>query len=198
MSYGTSLTSIDGLASGLNTTDIITKLMQIARNPQVQMQNAQAALKTKMAAYQSVNSKMQALGTAANALSKAAGWSVWKTASSDSTATTATATADAVGGRLSFVVHKPAGAGWVVSSGTVSSPPATIAGANGSILLAKGAGTLGLDTVSGTGLTDGNHTITVTQSSAGASITGSAVGASTTITSGVNDKLNVTVDGVAK
>src|SRR3954453_5569061 len=126
MSYGTSLTSIDGLASGLNTTDIITKLMQIARNPQVQMQSAQAKLKTKMAAYQSVNSKMQALGTAADALSKATGWSVWKTASSDPTATTATATADAVGGSLSFVVNKLARAASVVSSGTVSSTTATI------------------------------------------------------------------------
>ena len=98
MSYGVSTTSIDGLASGLNTTDIITKLMQIARNPQVQMQQAQLALKTKMAAYQSVNSKMQALGTAASALSNAAGWSVWKTTSSQPTSVTATATSDSVGG----------------------------------------------------------------------------------------------------
>ena len=35
MSYSTPLTSIDGLASGLNTTDIITKLMQIERQPQL-------------------------------------------------------------------------------------------------------------------------------------------------------------------
>src|SRR5204862_942909 len=104
MSYGTSMTSIDGLASGLNTTDIITKLMQIARNPQVQLQQAQARLKVKMAAYQSVNSKMQALGTAADALSKASGWSVWNTVSSDTTRATATATSDAVGASLSFTI----------------------------------------------------------------------------------------------
>src|SRR3954454_6246928 len=130
------MTSIDGLASGLNTTDIITKLMSIARNPQVQLQNEQAKLKTKMAAYQSVNSKMQALGTAADALSKAAGWSVWKTSSSQPTSVTATATSDAVGGSLSFTVNKLARAASVVSSGSVSSTSAVIA--SGSILLAKG------------------------------------------------------------
>src|SRR5436190_16564099 len=186
MSYGTSLTSIDGLASGLNTTDIITKLMQIARNPEVQMQQAQAALKPKMAAYQSVNSKMQALGTAADALSKASGWSVWKTVSSDTTRASATATGDAVGGSLSFTIDKLARAHSVVSSGTVSSTTATIANANGSILLAKGLSAYGIGSAAGSQLVDGNHTLTVTQSSAGASVTGAAVGATTTITAGVN------------
>src|SRR2546423_536176 len=187
--------SVDGLGSGLSTSDIISKLMQIARQPQVLLQNQKTALQAKVTAYQSLNSKMQALGTAAADLDDAKGWSVWKANSSDITRVTATATADAVGGSLAFTINKLASASSLVSSGSVSATTATIAAGN-SVLLAKGGSTVGVSTVSGTGLTVGSHSVTVTQASAGATATGSAVGASTVI-SAANNQLSVNVDGVA-
>ena len=37
------MASVDGLASGLNTTDIINQLMQLERQPQIRLQNRQQA-----------------------------------------------------------------------------------------------------------------------------------------------------------
>ncbi|MDQ1397841.1 MAG: flagellar hook-associated protein 2, partial [Acidimicrobiaceae bacterium] len=184
--------SIDGLISGLNSTDIITKLMQIARQPQVAMQQQQATLKQKMAAYQSVNSKMQALGTAADALGTAAGWSLFKASSSSATNVVATASAGALGGSLSFVVNSLASAGASVSTGSASSLTSVIA--SSSVLVAKGGSAYGLQTVAGSGLTDGSHSVSVTQSSAGASVTGTGLGSSTVITSS-NNTITANVDG---
>ena len=194
MSYTTPLNSIAGLASGLDTTSIITKLMQIEQQPQAALQRQQQTQKTAIAAYQSINSKMSTLGTAAAALNTTAGWNAWTATTSDSTAVTATATSTAIGGSLSFSVDKLATAGARVSTGTLSSLATVVA--TGPILVAKGGSAYGIGSVAGSGLTDGSHSVVVTQSSAGAKVTGSPVSASTTI-DGTNNSLDVTIDGVA-
>lgn len=106
-----SITSVDGLISGLNTTDIITKLMQVEAQPQTALKTKLANQQNVITAYQSVNSKLAALQTAAEALagstySTLTGSSAWQamaaTSSSDTVA--ATASAGAPVGQLTFDV----------------------------------------------------------------------------------------------
>src|SRR5207302_6025004 len=100
------MTSVDGLVSGLNTSDIISKLMQIERQPQDALRSQLALLNSRIAAYQSVNTKVAAVSTAATALSTTSGWNVFAATSSAPTAVTATATTAANVGSLSFTVDK--------------------------------------------------------------------------------------------
>src|SRR5687768_10766032 len=123
----TASTSVDGLISGLNTSEIISKLMQIERQPQDALKRQLATLSARIAAYQSVNTKVSALNDAATALSTATGWNVWAASSTVPTAATATATSSAVGGSLTFTVDQLATAASQVSSGTVSATTAVIA-----------------------------------------------------------------------
>src|SRR3954471_13688651 len=163
-------TSVDGLVSGLNTSDIINKLMQIERQPQDALKSQLALLNSRISAYQSINTKLASMNTAASALSTLAGWKVFAATSTNSTAVTATATNAANAGSLSFTVDKLATAGALVSSGTLSSTTATAA--SGPVLVAKGGTAYGISTITGSGLTTGSHNVVVTQSSAGATITG--------------------------
>ena len=187
--------SVDGLVSGLSTSDLISQLMQIEKQPQVAMQNKVASLNTRISALQSLNSKWAAIGDAAKAISTAAKWSMWKATSSQPTIAGVTTSDAAVGGSLTFTVNQLATAGAVIGSGTFSSLTANVA--SGPILVGKGGAAYGVSTVLGSGLTAGNHSITVTQASAGATVTGTALAASTTIANGSNT-LNVNVDGVAQ
>src|SRR4051794_20774865 len=169
--------------------------MQIERQPETAMQQQVAKLNARVTALQSLNSKMAAIGTAAKGLNLASGWNLWKATSSQPTLATVTTTSGAVGGSLSFIVNQLATAGSLVSSSTVASTSTVVAG--GPILVAKGGTPLGMSSVLGSGLTLGAHSVTVTQASAGANITGTATAASTTIAGGSNT-LNVNIDGVAK
>src|SRR4051794_5889621 len=188
-------TSVDGLVSGLNTSDIINKLMQIERQPQDALKTQLATLQSRISAYQSVNTKIGSLNTAASALSTAAGWKVFAATSSSPSAVTATATSAANVGSLAFTVDALATAGSLVSSGTLSSTTATAA--TGPVLLAKGGTAFGIGSITGSGLTTGAHNVVVTQASTGATVSGgSAMAASTTITA-ANNTLNATIDGVA-
>src|SRR3954468_12722598 len=95
-------TSVDGLVSGLNTSDIINKLMQIERQPQDALKRQLALLNSRISAYQSINTKMAAVDAAASPLSTFRGWKVFGATSSAPTAVTATATNAANVGSLSF------------------------------------------------------------------------------------------------
>jgi len=188
-------TSIDGLISGLNTSDIISKLMQVEAAPQNALKQQLATLNARIAAYQSINTKVSSMNDAANALSTTAGWSVWSATSTVPTAATATATSTAVGGSLTFTINQLATAHSMVSSGTVNATTAVVATAP--VLLAKGGTAYGISTVTGSGLTDGAHSVTVTQASAGATITGATPMAASTTISAANNTLTANIDGVA-
>ena len=105
-----STTSVDGLVSGLNTTQIISQLMQVAAQPQTDLRTAVAKENTVVSAYQSVNSKLLALQTAAEAFTAPSAlvptnptWQSVK-ATSSSSAVVATATAGATSGSFTFNV----------------------------------------------------------------------------------------------
>jgi flagellar hook-associated protein 2 len=99
----TSVTTVDGLVSGLQTSTIISQLMQIEAQPQTNLKNQVTKEKSVVSAYQSVNTKMAALKTAAENLTSASGWQAVKTSSS-STAVTATALPGTAAGTTTFDV----------------------------------------------------------------------------------------------
>jgi flagellar hook-associated protein 2 len=101
----TSTSSVSGLVSGMDTTTLISQLMQIEAQPQTQLKTQLANTQTDAAAYRDINTSFAALATAAGALTQAASWGLTKASSSD-TSITATTTAGAASGSLSFTVDR--------------------------------------------------------------------------------------------
>src|SRR6266480_3756883 len=95
--------SVDGLVSGLSTSSLISQLMQVESQPQTQLKTKVTTENTVLAAYQSVNSRMSSLKTAADALTQDSTWQAVR-ASSSSSAVVATATSTASTGDMTFDV----------------------------------------------------------------------------------------------
>jgi flagellar hook-associated protein 2 len=97
--------TVDGLVSGLNTTQLIQQLMQVEAQPQTAIKNKVSAEQKMISGYQSVNTKLSALQTAADTLTQDKTWQATKAASS-STSVTATASAGAPAGEYAFHVSQ--------------------------------------------------------------------------------------------
>jgi flagellar hook-associated protein 2 len=88
--------SISGLSSGIDTTSVITQLMSIAAAPQTALKTRLSTTKSELSAYQTINTKMAAVQTAADALALASTWKATTATSSDSSiVATGSATATA-------------------------------------------------------------------------------------------------------
>jgi flagellar hook-associated protein 2 len=101
-------TTVDGLVSGMSTSTMINQLMQIEASPQTRLKTKVSAAQSVVTSYQSVNTKLAALKTAADDLSRLSTWRSIKPTSS-STAVTATATPGVTStqtGNLAFDVVK--------------------------------------------------------------------------------------------
>lgn len=116
---------IDGLASGLDTTSIITNLMKIEAAPQTRLKTKSAASSTLVTALQALNTKVATLATTATKAASTTAWQVSGVTSS-STAVTATTTSSAVPSSVQLRVDRLA-AGQVsmvdLSSASLGSPP---------------------------------------------------------------------------
>ena len=62
------MASVDGLVTGMSTTDTIAQLMKMEAAPQAALKNKITAANKVVTAYQSINSKMLAIGAAAQVL----------------------------------------------------------------------------------------------------------------------------------
>jgi flagellar hook-associated protein 2 len=98
---------IDGLVSGLNTTDIINQLMQVEQAPQAALKTTMSKAQSFLTALQSLNTKVASLTDAAKTAAKADSWKAFQ-ASSTSTSVKATATSSAAPGTVSFTVDQVA------------------------------------------------------------------------------------------
>ncbi|WP_423183662.1 flagellar filament capping protein FliD [Arthrobacter sp. NyZ413] len=96
-------TSIDGLASGLNTTSIINALMSVEALPQTQLKTKLASDQTMISTLQSFNTKLATLRDLATGDSAANALNLF-TASTTSTSLTATATTAATAGSIDLTV----------------------------------------------------------------------------------------------
>lgn len=94
---------IDGLASGLNTTDIINQLMQVEAGPQTLLKTKQTQLQSALSALQGVNVRVQSVKSAAAKAADPTQWNAYK-ATSSSTNVAASASSTAQQGSLSFTV----------------------------------------------------------------------------------------------
>ena len=61
-------TTVDGLVSGMSTSTMISQLMQIEAAPQTRLKTKVSDAQSVVTAYQSVNTKISALKTAADSL----------------------------------------------------------------------------------------------------------------------------------
>ncbi|HKT01392.1 MAG TPA: flagellar filament capping protein FliD [Rugosimonospora sp.] len=101
--------SISGLVSGLDTSSIISQLMQLEAQPQALLKQKVSTEQGAVTAYQAVNTKMSALQILAETLTKDTTWQA-AAATSSSTSVVATASAGAPNGQYTFDVTKLAAA----------------------------------------------------------------------------------------
>ncbi|WP_062382547.1 flagellar filament capping protein FliD [Demequina iriomotensis] len=94
---------IDGISSGLDTSSIISALMQIEAGPQTLLSKKKSTAESVVSSLQSINTKIKALADAAATAAKASTWTTFK-ATSSSSAVTATASTSATAGSLTFSV----------------------------------------------------------------------------------------------
>ncbi len=163
--------------------------MQVNQIPQQQLQTQLNSASTMLGSYEKLTSDVATLQSVSDTLESPSGWQAWipDSTTQDATATVGTG---AIGGSLTFSVDALAQADSMISSGNVSSESSQVT--SGPLLVAAGGGALGIGTLASSNLSVGSHTIAVTQASAGASLTAAgAPAASTTITSGTNDTLDL-------
>ena len=110
--------AIDGLSSGLDTSSIIKQLMQLERVPQARLQTKQSSMESSIGSLRTLNAKFAGIVGAAEKLgARLAGavvptppppseWQATSASSSDAARTSATATAGAPAGSLSFHVKQ--------------------------------------------------------------------------------------------
>ena len=110
-----------GLVSGLDTGSLIDSLIAVEANSQTLLKKKLTAAQDDAKAYRAVNTKFDALRTAAEALGKAATFGA-ATATSSSTSVVATATAGASAGTTTFTVDRLAARHSVASSAAWSAP----------------------------------------------------------------------------
>jgi flagellar hook-associated protein 2 len=95
--------SIDGLASGLNTTSIIDSLMAVEAQPQTLLKTKLASDQTMISTLQSLNSKLSSLKDLASGDSAVNALNLFS-ATTTSPSITATATTSATAGSIDVTV----------------------------------------------------------------------------------------------
>ncbi|PRY28712.1 flagellar filament capping protein FliD [Pseudosporangium ferrugineum] len=137
------MASIDGLITGMSTTDTINQLMKVEAAPQTALKAKITTANKVVSAYQSVNSRLSSIASAAKAAGSADTWGAMK-ATSNSTAAVVSAQSGAAAGSMSFRVEKLAAthvmtfaAGSVTSATDATGSPA-IAGSTFDVTLNDG------------------------------------------------------------
>jgi len=212
-----------GLISGIDYSTMIDQLMQVEANPQTLLKNQLTSVKADAAAYRAVNTRFDALRTAAAALTDASAWTAVKATSSNTTVA-ATAGATAVGGSVSFSVQQLATAHSMISdttwtgtdqqfgsssfsftntkTGTVTAIPITTTNTTGPTLAdavaAINASDKGL-TASAVKVKDGEYRLQVTAKATGANAGFSVGGTGTwsTVTTGKDAELKLGEGGLS-
>jgi flagellar hook-associated protein 2 len=119
-------TSVDGLISGLDTTTIISQLMQIEAQSQTRLKTQVTNETGTVTAYQAINAALKAATDKAKSLDTASDWKVYS-ATSSTTSVAATASASATAGTYSFDVKTLAASHKVLYS-TAAAKTAIVAG----------------------------------------------------------------------
>ena len=190
--------SISVQAGGIDVTQIVSGLMQVERQPIDRLVSKQSAVKLQSDTVGRLRTSFESLRTAAASIVNG-GITKFSSTVSNTAAVSATLSPSAAAGSLSFAVDRLARAHGMRTASTVSSTSSVVTTAS-SLAVSTTTTKLGLGAATvGAGVTNGTYTVTVAQATVGATKTGtSTLAGSTTITAGVNDTLNVTIDGAAR
>jgi flagellar hook-associated protein 2 len=112
---------IDGLASGLKTTDLIAAMMETEKKPLTMLQDQKTTLQTKSDAWREINSKLLAMRNSASTLKSTLTFKGRQATVSDSETLKASAVTGAVAGNYKVEVLKLAQAQTITSNGQTSS-----------------------------------------------------------------------------
>lgn len=148
-SVGQPLFQLGGLYSGLDTSGIVAKLVDLERMPETQMKNKQDLLTRQKTAWQEINTRLAAFNTAMSKLKDLSTWNTTKPTSSDPTVLSVSG-ASTVAGSYAIVVDHLATQRTFAVSGAAS--------ANTSLSSQGISGTLTVSTVDAAGAT---HTLTL-------------------------------------
>ncbi len=102
--------SVDGLISGLATTDVINKLLQVERAPVRKLETRKAEANARLAAWRDLNTRLTTLEDRAAALARGLTYQAAKATSSDTRVLTAAASPGAVPGTYTVTVNRLASA----------------------------------------------------------------------------------------
>lgn len=118
MSIGGSFSGISfgGVASGMDTESIVSRLIQLEAIPLQRMQQQQQSLSTRMGALQQLRNRVVSLATAAGALNSASAFTAIGATSSDTAVATVSAEAGAAAGIYQLAVSKLAQANKISSA----------------------------------------------------------------------------------
>jgi flagellar hook-associated protein 2 len=130
--------SVDGLVSGMDTTSLITQLLQAEAGPQTALKSRLSSTQLAASAYRTVNTTFAAVRAAAETALKRETWATTKGSSSAASIAVSSGTS-AAPGQLSFTVDKVAAAhavvrqdaSWTTADADFGSTSLTVVGADG-------------------------------------------------------------------
>ena len=144
------MATIDGLVSGLNTSQIIKQLMSLERSSQDRLRVRQTQTETGITALRTLNAKFLSMAGAAKSLMGNIGWTAAVASTSDATRALSTAAAGAATGEVTFAVKQLATTAVLKSAGTVSATTAVVAAAGATFAITKDGVAINASTGDGT------------------------------------------------
>jgi len=186
---------IDGLSSGLDTSAIISQLMQIERQPQQRLSSRRSQEERAQTELSEIRSDINAIRNTAADLRLSSGWDQVTAASSNEEAVSVTPTSSQQTGSYQFRVTSLATAASQYSSQVYASTDAQVAVGGASVFTASGYENLGFSNLTGSGLNTGDVNFSVTQSSEFATVQGVGIPAIPIEIDATNDDVELEVNG---
>lgn len=188
------MSAVDGLVTGLDTSSIISQLMQLERIPQQRLENRASIAKSASTELDGLRTSVVGIRTTAATMKYPSAWQPLAATSSDDTVKVSTTSGTATG-NLAFSVTQVASGEAIYSNQTVATTNSVVA-AGGSVFSYSGSKQLGFDKLSASGLNVGDISFEVTQASAAAKTTASTLPMPVPLEiSGTNNELMFSVAG---
>ncbi|MBW2056224.1 MAG: flagellar filament capping protein FliD [Deltaproteobacteria bacterium] len=132
--------TVSGLASGINWTDIISQLMEIERRPITLLESRKSDYQEKLSAWQTINTRLLSLKSEADSLKTASDFLAKTASSSDEDILTVSATSSAVAGSYSVTVNRLAQSHKIGSQGWEDEDSTAVASSSGTFTFSVGSG----------------------------------------------------------
>ena len=151
--FGTPTFNIGGLASGLDTSSIISQLLTIEARPKVRLQQKQAVEQARQTVLKDVQTRLRNLSLQGAGLRDVAAWGdVQKVDTTDETKLTAKRVGGAAAGGYSLQIVSLARAGQLTQGNGGGGSPITSAAQDGTLRIAVGAKTVDVEVAAGDSL----------------------------------------------